>query len=204
MLKYNTVLLTGGNGYLLSNLIDFFKIHFENVIFFDGDISDFKNIENLKTNYKTIDCIVHFASPSDKIDFQNKSKVNKTMLFGSIYLIELAKQFKSKFIFASSMAVEFMNDLNTQYGAYKLAIEQYLINTNLNYLILRIPRVYDKSRKKGLIKQLKEDEVLLIDYDKIIYDIISLPDLFSISVYDEYQFHLSSSSNNFNFMFLYF
>jgi nucleoside-diphosphate-sugar epimerase len=182
-MKYKTALITGGKGFLLSNFIDFLKLYFRHVIYFEGDISNSEQYSKIKKNYKHIDCIIHFASPSDKIDFQNKNKVHDTMLTGSMHLIELAKFYQSKFIFASSMAVENITDLHTPYGAYKLAIEQYIIDSNLNYLILRIPRVYDASRNKGLIKQLKDNSIPSKDYTKIVHDIISLPDFISSTKY---------------------
>jgi dTDP-4-dehydrorhamnose reductase len=74
----------------------------------------------------------------------------------------------------------------------KLAMEQYIRSTYDNYTILRIPRVYDKTRTKGLMRKIREDKISkkdmhrrveyitinqfleqtlpLLDTDNIIYD----------------------------------
>ena len=45
-------------------------------------------------------------------------------------------------------------------------MEEYIKNTYDNYIILRIPRVYDKKRNKGLMKKLKLNLVAEKDMGK--------------------------------------
>ena len=69
----------------------------------------------------------------------------------------------AKFIFASTCGVE---DLTDDYCVYKKFFEQYIQAMTDNHLIYRIPRVYGRGRKKGLMKSLRDDDVPIGDYHK--------------------------------------
>jgi nucleoside-diphosphate-sugar epimerase len=154
-LKNKSILVSGYSGFLLSNLIPFFH-NSNSIIFFDSN-SNYDLID--------IDIIVHFASPSDDFDFSNRKRTAFSMIDDSLFLCNLALSKNAKFIFASSLAV---NSISNSYSIYKLAIETYIKDIGLEYIILRIPRVYDKTRKKGLMKKLSLGLVPLSDMNNII------------------------------------
>ena len=101
---------------------------------------------------KKFNKVYHFAGPSDDFDFKNTKKTIETITIGTMNMLEIAKNNKSKFIFASTKGVE---DPNNIYCYSKLLMEKYIQKNYDNWVILRIPRVYDKSRKKGLMKKLR-------------------------------------------------
>jgi dTDP-4-dehydrorhamnose reductase len=103
-----------------------------------------------------IDRVFHFASPTDKYDFEDLEKVASTMVDYSMSVLNKALEYNAKFIFASSQAAQ---DPVDEYGVYKRFFEQYIMSKTDNYLIYRIPRVYDKTRNKGLMKQLRLGDV---------------------------------------------
>ncbi len=129
------VLITGERGFLLRNCKFLFK---------DCNVQYYKP----NTQYYDIDTIVHFASPSDTFEFKDKLKLSKSMIDLTIELIKLAQELDAKFIFASSMAAEY---LDNDYGINKKAMEQYIESYLSDYLILRIPRVYGIDKDKGLM-----------------------------------------------------
>jgi len=54
------------------------------------------------------------------------------------------------------------------YNRAKKKCEKLIINSGKNYTILRIPRIYGKSRSKGLIQDLKLNKVPKSDFNKTI------------------------------------
>jgi len=103
----------------------------------------------LENNFNNI---YHFAGPSDDFDFKNSKKTIETITIGTINMLEIAKKNKAKFIFASTKGVEQPNNI---YCYSKLLMEKYIQENYDNWIILRIPRVYNKTRKKGLMKKLR-------------------------------------------------
>jgi len=105
-------------------------------------------------NYKIIYCsnLFHFASPSDDFDFKDQENTIKTIINGTINMLRIAKENNAKFIFASTGGVDSPNNV---YCCSKLLMEKYIQENYDNWVILRIPRVYDKTRKKGLMKKIR-------------------------------------------------
>jgi len=161
------ILVTGGKGYLASNLLKNLSKN-NDIILYDGDIRIYKQ-------YKNIDIILHFASPSDIYEFTNKEKTATTIVDGTINLLKVAKYNNAKFIFASTMGVYFNIENVDNYSTYKLAMENYIKSVYNNYIILRIPRVYSKCRKKGLMRQIRENVISEDDNNNII-EYITLSD----------------------------
>ena len=137
-----------------------------------------KNVKGVNLHYgnilkkniflrKKCNNIYHFAGPSDDFDFKNSKKTVETITIGTINMLELAKKNKAKFIFASTKGVENPNNI---YCYSKLLMEKYIQDNYDNWVILRIPRVYDKTRKKGLMKKLRlnmvndDDMLIKIEY----------------------------------------
>lgn len=111
---------------------------------------DYGNILKYKKIY--CDKLFHFAGPSDDFDFENFENTIKTIVNGTINMLKIAKENNAKFIFASTKGVESPNNV---YCYSKLLMEKYIQDNCNNWVILRIPRVYDKSRKKGLMKKIR-------------------------------------------------
>lgn len=117
----------------------------------------------LKRHLYNIKKIFHFAGPSDSFDFKDHDKTVRTIVNGSINMVQLAKQTNAKLIFASTKGVENPDNV---YCYSKLLMERYIQDNYDNWIILRIPRVYDKSRKKGLMKKLRLNLIPDSDMDK--------------------------------------
>jgi nucleoside-diphosphate-sugar epimerase len=111
-----------------------------------------------------IDNIFHFAGPSDDYDFMDETKTIKTIINGTINVLNLAKKNNSKFIFASTLGVE--TPTENVYCTSKFLMEKYIKNNYNNWVILRIPRVYDKTRNKGLMKKIRLNDIPDKDLDK--------------------------------------
>ena len=151
-MKYN--LFTGSEkGFLGSNI----KKRVKGSSINSGDVLE----ENIFLS-KKFDKVYHFAGPSDDFDFKNTKKTIETITIGTMNMLEIAKNNKSKFIFASTKGVENPNNI---YCYSKLLMEKYIQENYDNWVILRIPRVYDKTRKKGLMKKLRLNLVSNKDMD---------------------------------------
>lgn len=109
-----------------------------------GDIMKIKPVKCIK--------LFHFAGPSDDFDFRDSKKTLDTIVNGTINMLKIAKINNAKFIFASTKGVEKPDNI---YCYSKLLMEKYIQENYDNWVILRIPRVYDKTRNKGLMKKLR-------------------------------------------------
>jgi nucleoside-diphosphate-sugar epimerase len=132
------ILVTGHRGFLLKPLIQQIKKQYNANIIEYGDVRYYKE-------YTDIDIIIHFAGPI------NADKSVTTIIDGTVNMVRIAKQNNAHFVFASSQAIY---DIVDEYGLFKKAMEKYIQQSLKHYTILRIPRVYDKSRKKGLMSRL--------------------------------------------------
>ena len=130
----NNILFTGGSGYLASGLIQ--KIKTNNTIsYYNGDVRTLHEI------YTTPDIICHFASPSDNLEFEDAYKTSTTIIEGTVNMVSIAKKYKAKLVFASTMGV-YTSHHDNIYTTCKSAMEHYIRSVYNNYIILRIPRVY--------------------------------------------------------------
>tara|TARA_R110000772_G_scaffold141464_2_gene251107 strand:+ start:363 stop:950 length:588 start_codon:yes stop_codon:yes gene_type:complete len=141
MIKTINMFTGAEKGFLASNI----KKRIKGVNYDYGDVLLYKE-------YNHINKIFHFAGPSDDFDFNNSKKVVDVIVNGTINMLQLAKQTNAKFIFASTKGVETPNNV---YCYSKLLMEKYIQDNYNNWIILRIPRVYDKTRKKGLMKKIR-------------------------------------------------
>ena len=127
----------GEKGYLLSNILKRL------------DVSNIK--DNLCLFFMTP---IDIKNEEDEIRYLNSQMVLD-------HAVELCQNYNLKLIYASSLAVEFED---SKYTEFKRRDETY-IQCHLNkYAIFRIPRVYSPDRNKGLIYQLKNNQVPLKDY----------------------------------------
>lgn len=136
------ILVSGERGFLLSSCINEL----------DGEIIPYR----FGKQYEDIDMVIHFASPNDKYEFENKSDMAFTMMNYSLEIIKQGLYNNAKIVFASSKAAD---TPDTMYGIFKRGIEHYIEAVTDNHLIYRIPRVYGSDRKKGLMKQLRLGDI---------------------------------------------
>ena len=141
MLKPTNIFTGAEKGFLGNNL----KKQIKGVNLDYGDILTYKP-------YNIVNNIFHFAGPSDEFDFKNSEKTITTIINGTINIVKLAQHTNAKLIFASTKGVENPDNI---YCYSKLLMEKYIQDNYDDWVILRIPRVYDKSRKKGLMKKLR-------------------------------------------------
>ena len=156
----SVVKLTGSKGFLASHLIEPLTKKF-NV---DCDTRDVRDIIKHRRKYSMV---MHFAGPSDDYDFMDQFNMSTTMINGTMNMLDLAASNNSKFVFASTLGVE-QDDPHKPYISYKLAMEHYIKSVYNNYVILRIPRVYSRDRKKVLIKKLREGVVPEQDMNNVV------------------------------------
>lgn len=156
-------LFTGGErGYLASVL----KHHLS------GDILDYGDILIDNPDIHAFDNMYHFAGPSDLYDFKEPTRVIDIIVNGTINMLNLTKKHSGKFIFASTAGVLQPDNI---YCHCKLLMENYIKSTYNNYIILRIPRVYSKCRKKGLMRQIRDNTIPQGDMNNIV-EYITLQD----------------------------
>ena len=160
-------LFIGGRGYLGQALIK--KLQKEN------DIVVYPNDIRVRiSSTEKFDTVFHFAGPSDDYDFADKKKTITTIVDGTINVVNYCLVNNIKLIFSSSMAVHHIK-LNDNYSTGKLAMENYIRSILKDFLILRIPRVYSKCRKKGLMKKIRNNQVPVNDLNNVI-EYITLDD----------------------------
>lgn len=151
-------LVTGSRGFLCGHLCK----HLIDPLDY-GNVLHYYDIDHIGTVY-------HFAGPSDDYDFKDAEKTIDTIVNGTRNMLRVAKRNKAKFVFASTAGVESPNNV---YCYSKLLMERYIIDNYDDYIILRIPRVYDSSRKKGLMKKLRLGHVSQTNMSNVV-DYITL------------------------------
>jgi dTDP-4-dehydrorhamnose reductase len=160
------ILITGDKGFIGKNFINFYKLMENTDVFITLD--EFKKIHSVDQKRGTeillnVTKIIHCAGVSDIKDFKDTKKITEVMVHLTQQLVDIAEQYDIELVFCSSEAAD--KDLDI-YGTYKRAMEFYIKTYLKKYKILRIPRIYDKSRQKGLLRQLKNNEVPEKDFDK--------------------------------------
>ena len=114
-------LVTGGAGFVGSNLIDRLLENGEEVICLDNFVTGSKkNIDHLKYNQNftlinhdvvnpieiNVDRVWHLACPGSSYHYQsNPIKTSKTNFLGTYNMLGLAKKYKAKFLLASTSEV---------------------------------------------------------------------------------------------------
>jgi NADH dehydrogenase len=149
------VLLTGATGfvgcYLLTKLLEnninvkALILPNEKIPFSDPNIEwvkgDICNIELLIDVFVSIDSVIHLAGLVANPDEKLNHKVN---YLGTKNLVDLGIQKKIKrFIFMSAAAVKFKN--KNAYGKTKKMAEDYVIESEIPYTILRTPLIIGRN-----------------------------------------------------------
>lgn len=157
----SNILLTGSVGFLGKHLYNHLSVN-NNVMRYAHDVRDFEKIK--QENFPELNIIIHLASPTDYIDLEDTNRTVTSIVDGTLNMLRLAKKHKSKFVYASTLAVEFEKNTTYHYANCKLAMENYITSTYDDYIILRIPRVYDRSKVKGLMRRLRAGIVPVEDF----------------------------------------
>jgi len=129
-------------------------------------------LTNLLSELRVKNTFIHFGGPSCREEF-NETSTNMMIQDVKNIIKFMRKTNYHTIIFASSAGAVNRSNIYEQelYNDAKLKCEQLIIISGINYRILRIPRVYGSTRKKGLMKYIKEGSI--DDYTKEIqyYDI---------------------------------
>lgn len=201
MLKNKTILVTGGAGFIGSHVVDELVNNYEVVIADNNIKSNFKyknskaiyyncnilsnDLEELFEKYK-FDAVIHLAAQvSVSYSIKNPISDAEVNIIGTIKLLELCKRFRVNKFFAASSAAVYGNPESlpinenhpcspiSPYGISKLTMEKYIINSGLNYMILRFANVYGERQsvegEAGVVaifnNAIKNKENLYIDGD---------------------------------------
>lgn len=114
-------------------------------------ISISKDYKIFYENFKENQCILDFGCRCiDDFNYSLKCSLDNTY-----ELIDICHKYNLKYIFASSYGIF---DPKNTYDHVK-EFQEKIIQSLDNYLIIRIPRVYDKSRFSGLMKFLRENSI---------------------------------------------
>jgi len=152
------ILITGGSGFIASNIADLLTKNGYKVIIFDKKkskyfnkknqliIGDINKLDNIIKATKKVDYVYHFAAVAD-LYLANENPFNtlKTNIFGTINVLEACRVNKvKKFIYASSIY-----SLSEQGGFYSISklssetiVECYAKKYNFNFICLRFGSIY--------------------------------------------------------------
>lgn len=150
------ILVTGKNSFLFQSLLERGIFENDSLIQFEYGI-----------DYTNIDEIIHFGSPSHDKDFEFRDSMAISMIDYTTQITEIAIANQCPIIFASTEGVyelETLKSINyitnqSRYELFKLVSEEYLTSFDVDVLLLRIPRVYDKERSVGLVGKLLDNQV---------------------------------------------
>ena len=199
------ILITGSSSYLAKNLIQFFE---ENNIKYIGIDKqkpynrnclkiDILNKDLSKIIKKKITKIVHLAAiSSDQVSKKNINLCYNTNIFGTVNLINFAKKNNiKKFIFASTEWVygDFkkkkshkskivISKLKSHYAITKAICEKIILNTRLNYSILRFGIIYGNKKNnysavESIVYQVKNKRIITINSKKTARSFVHIFDI---------------------------
>ena len=150
------ILITGSTGFIGSYLVrDLSKDYILRCIIRKKKIEPTKNTElfyadildkaSLEKAFNGIKIVIHVAALTDG----KKEDILKTNIEGTRNLVELSKKYKiERFIFISSDSILLEN--KGPYAQSKVESEKIVIDSGLNYTILRPNWVYDDNGEKDL------------------------------------------------------
>ncbi len=180
-----TILVTGSNGQLgseirnLSSSCDFFDFIFTD--FEELDISNFKSLEKFFAKNK-IDFLINCAAYTN-VDKAESEKEKAFLINGKAMenLVKMCEKHNCKLIHISTDYVfngkkyfpykeDDKENPNSVYGKSKLAGEKIIINSNIEYIILRTSWLYSSYGNnfvKTILKLAKKVEKLSVIFDQI-------------------------------------
>jgi len=163
----------------------------ENVTLIVGDILDNSKLFDSMKNH---DIVIHLAAKTDVIDsINNPDNTFQTNVQGSKNVLDSCKFNHVSKIIASSSAAVYQNSDNSvdeaspikplsPYGQSKLDMEKIIVQSKINYSILRLFNVYGDGHTSGVItnfrKNISENKPLTIFGDgKAVRDFIHIDDV---------------------------
>ena len=163
----------------------------ENVTLIVGDILDNSKLLDSMKNH---DVVIHLAAKTDVVDsIHNPDKTFQTNVQGSQNVLDSCKFNHVSKIIASSSAAVYQNSDNSvdeaspikplsPYGQSKLDMEKIIVQSKINYSILRLFNVYGDGHTSGVItnfrKNISENKPLTIFGDgKAVRDFIHIDDV---------------------------
>jgi nucleoside-diphosphate-sugar epimerase len=150
------VIVTGGSGYIGSELIKVLETEGHNAINFDiahDSRDDIRNAERVYAAVTTSDVVYHLASPCIVPDsIQNPWKYWDHIVKGTTNVADACRKQGKRLIFTSTQLAadnfrcECCSQLQSPYAAAKREAEK-LIEVLPNTLIVRLPNIYDLNGK---------------------------------------------------------
>tara|TARA_B110001450_G_scaffold191639_1_gene179849 strand:- start:1333 stop:2274 length:942 start_codon:yes stop_codon:yes gene_type:complete len=162
------ILITGGTGFIGSNLCHYLLKNMDKVHIFcmdnnySGSLLNIKNVINLPNftfinhniintinfNFKKIDFIYHLACPASPISYQKDPLFTiKTCVYGTINILEIAKKYKSRILFSSTSEIYGDPNISPQ-------VEEYWGNVNP----IGIRSSYDEGKRLA--------ETIMFEYNR--------------------------------------
>jgi len=204
------ILITGSKGYIASYLFEAIKKQNYkspvSIFRIDKKISPSLDL-NSNECQKEIrifnpDLVYHLAAQTsvDK-SFKNPDQDIQDNLFATLNLLKCLNK-KAKIIFTSSAAIygdntnaneEDVLRPQSPYAIHKVAAEKYIINSGLEYVILRLGNVYGRENNKGVFKALKAGGVIFGDgnntrdyiyIDDVVNALIKAPGFYVNQIYN--------------------
>lgn len=207
-----TVLVTGSSGFIGQNLcrrlfelnaniiaLDMVPIQIKDIKFIKADITDYDKLISslIDKDIKKIDVIFHLAGQPFKWKAdKDPDATTKLNVQGTINLIKIAKKYGSKLIFPSTMALypkkvqppykEEDADPDSFYGTSKFTAEKYIINSGLQYTILRLGYLYGPYNLNRLVYDVSsalindQNEIEIFIHPDSLLDILYISDVIEI------------------------
>lgn len=139
------VFVTGGNGFIGSQLVSFLKSKGHDVFLFTGDITDV-NLMKEFLHPESADVVMHLAAVVNSRDKKMYERIN---VLGTENIISLCRRLQvGRIIFLSSLRV--VSALKDPYVDSKRRAEEAVIHSGLSYIIVRPSMVYGPTDKKNL------------------------------------------------------
>ncbi len=181
------VLLTGSTSFLGSKFFEMYSTHFEILGVSLSDPDNPVDILNYDILFETIskfqpNVVVHFAAVVDN----DVSKVREPNIQGTKNIVQIAKEYNIPIVYMSSEAVyggrEDTGNYSESdeykprsiYGETKVESEKVILESGLNYLILRGHRFVGISRRFNKAKQFPDTLKAILNHQIVHLDSIKL------------------------------
>lgn len=139
------ILITGGKGFVGSALVSFLKENGQEVILFEGDISNREEVLKFKSD-RYIKAIIHLAGVLNK---KNREAFRRINVEGTKNIVDLGKKIGvGRLIFISSLRV--LSSFSDPYIDSKRKAEKIVVNSDLPYIILRPSMIYGPGNDKNI------------------------------------------------------
>ncbi|MFA5175223.1 MAG: NAD(P)-dependent oxidoreductase [Patescibacteria group bacterium] len=153
-----SILITGGKGFIGSQLESYLRGGGHEIVLFNGDISNIESVKNF-TSAKQIRAVIHLAAT---VSSRSNSLYEKTNIIGTSNILYLCQKLNvERLIFLSSLRV--LSSIKDPYIDSKRQAEKMIVGSGVPYIILRPSMVYGPNDKKNigfLLKIIKEKHLV--------------------------------------------